>query len=122
MTLLVVLVEGVDVVLLPVPLPRLLGLRLLGDEVERVARRRPGNVGDRGGVMGERPRLAAGVVDEVDLRTGRAGVPRGHERDRAPIRGPPRTAFPTWPAGHLDRAAAVHVRAPDVAGAAARAP
>src|SRR2546422_11609035 len=66
MPLLVVLVEGVDVVLLPVALPGLLGLRLFSDEVESVAGRRPGDVRDRGRVMRERPRFAAGVIDEVD--------------------------------------------------------
>src|SRR5437870_10362653 len=104
MPLLVVLVEGVDVVLLPVALPGLLGLRLFGDEVESVAGRRPGDVRDRGRVMRERPRFAAGVIDEVDLGSPPPPPPpppppRAADPDAAPRPGPAGVAPPGRPAG-----------------------
>src|SRR2546422_4359727 len=83
---------------------------------------RSGDVRDRGRVMRERPRFAAGVIDEVDLGAPRSRIPSGDERDDAPVRGPAGTALTALPARHLEGAAAGDVRPPDVADPAAGFP
>src|SRR5205814_1494658 len=81
--LLVVLIVGEDVVLLPFFVALLLGLGLLRYEVDRVARRRPGDRSGRRGMVSQLAGFAAGVGDEVDLC--HVAVARRDEGDHAPV-------------------------------------
>ena len=116
MALLVVLVEGEDVVLQFVLLLLLRSLRVGGHEEDVLAVRRELEALNGGLVAGQGSRFPASVRQEVDLRRVLLAAIR-EEGHVVPVRRPARATLPLLAVGQPDVSGAVHPDPSDVGGA-----
>jgi len=110
----IVLLERIHVVLHAIALPLFGGLRIRGDEVERLAVGCPVDVPRRRWVIGETARFAAFGAEEINLVAGIRIATRG-KRDHLAVRRPARAALATIPERELHLVGAVDVDSIDVA-------
>ncbi len=117
----IVLLERIHIVEQAIALALFGRLGIRGDEVDRLAVRRPRQRAGRGCMAGEAARFAALDTQQVDLIVG-VGVATRRERDQLAVRRPARARFAALAKRQLHLSGAVGVDAIDVADPAIRFP